>query len=318
MGGRTYWGIVGFVEKYSMDTNHTVVDSDWMMPTPVSNAGAASIGSKIYVVGGSTEDSLGKDAPVANLQIFDTATLTWRTGPPLPQAVMQCAVASVGSKLYVFGGLIKSGSTAYSAIKDAYIFDPVADAWNVVTSLPTATAYAAAAPTAAGKIWVMGGFSSVSMSSVQRLVQEFDPAAKAWTQKSHLVRPRGGAAGINYGGQVYCLHGNKYPPVTPTTAVYDAYSDGEWYNLARGYWMPSIMNYLGIFVAPVKVFDRNGLYTPSPGQYRDKIFLLGGLTGTESDYKYSYSNKVWAFAAPSGGVASRPNIAPIINLLLID
>ena len=46
MGGRTYWGNVGHVEKYSLDTNHTVVDSDWMMPTPVSNAGAASIGSQ--------------------------------------------------------------------------------------------------------------------------------------------------------------------------------------------------------------------------------------------------------------------------------
>ena len=57
IGGRTYWGIVAHVEKYSLDTNHTVVDSDWMMPTPVSNAGAASIGSKIYVVGGATEDS---------------------------------------------------------------------------------------------------------------------------------------------------------------------------------------------------------------------------------------------------------------------
>ena len=56
IGGRTYWGIVAHVEKYSLDTNHTVVDSDWMMPTPVSNAGAASIGTKIYVVGGATED----------------------------------------------------------------------------------------------------------------------------------------------------------------------------------------------------------------------------------------------------------------------
>ena len=46
IGGRTYWGIVGHVEKYSLDTNHTVIDSDWMMPTPVSNAGAASIGSQ--------------------------------------------------------------------------------------------------------------------------------------------------------------------------------------------------------------------------------------------------------------------------------
>jgi N-acetylneuraminic acid mutarotase len=111
VGGRTYWGIVANVERYSLDTNHAVADSDWMMMTPVSNAGAASIGAKIYVVGGSTEDSTGALIPVANLQIFDTATLTWENGPPLPKALMQCAVTSLGAKLYAFGGLIKLFTT---------------------------------------------------------------------------------------------------------------------------------------------------------------------------------------------------------------
>jgi subtilisin family serine protease/N-acetylneuraminic acid mutarotase len=314
IGGRTYWGNVGHVEKYSLDTNHTVVDSDWMMPTPVSNAGAASIGSKIYVVGGATEDpATTNPIPVDYLQIFDTATRTWQTGPPLPKAMMQCAVTSAGGKVYAFGGM----PTTTTVAKDAYVFDPVANAWGVVTSLPTATAYAAVAPTAAGKIWVMGGFSSSAMSSQQRLVQEYNPADNTWTQQRQIVRPRGGAAGINYGGQVYCLHGTKYPPTPFSSTIYDGYADGEWYNLARGYWMPSIMNYLGIFVAPAKVLDRKGLYTPSPGKYLDKIFLLGGVTGTETDYKFSYSNKVWAFPAPDGA-KSGADISPILGLLLLS
>ena len=62
---------------------------------------------------------------------------------------------------------------------------------------------------------------------------------------------------------------------------------------------------------------RKGLYTPSPGKYLDKIFLLGGVTGTETDYKFSYSNKVWAFPAP-GGVKSRADMTPILNLLLLS
>ena len=32
IGGRTYWGIVPQVEKYSLNTNHTVIDSNWAMP----------------------------------------------------------------------------------------------------------------------------------------------------------------------------------------------------------------------------------------------------------------------------------------------
>jgi hypothetical protein len=316
IGGRTYWGIVPHVEKYSLDTNRAVIDSLWMMPTAVSNAGAASLGNKIYVVGGATEDSSGNNVPVTNLQVFDTATLTWHTGPPLPQAVMQCAVTSLGGKLYAFGGLVKSGSS-YTAVKDAYVFDPAINAWDVITVLPTATAYAAAAPTASGKIWVMGGFSGSGMTTQQNLVQEYNPATNAWTPKLHLVRPRGGAAGINYGGKVYCLRGTK--PSNLNTTHYDEYADGEWYNPTWGYWMPSIMNYLGIWVSPVNALARSGLYTPSTGKYLDKIYLLGGVTGYASPpYKYDYSNKVWAFPAPGGGSESRGNIAPILELLLLS
>jgi hypothetical protein len=290
-----------------------VADSDWMMPTPVRDAGAASIGSKIYVVGGATEDPATTNAiPVDKLQIFDTATLTWATGPPLPKALMQCAVTSLGGKLYAVGGLKSTGTSSYAAVTDAYVFDPAANAWSNLTALPTATAYAAAAPTAAGKIWVMGGFPSNAWTYPQSLVQEYDLAKDAWSQQRQLVRPRGGAAGINYGGQVYCLRGSK-----PYSSNYDEYADGEWYNLAMGYWMPSIMNYLGIYVSPPNVFARSGLVTPSPGKYRDKIFLLGGVTGTASPYKYDYSNKVWAFPAPGGG-ESHGNISAVLMLLLLD
>ena len=77
------------------------------------------------------------------------------------------------------------------------------------------------------------------------------------------------------------------------------------------------MNYLGIYVAPTpNVFYRTGLSTPSPGKYLDKIYLLGGATGTAaSPYKYDYSNKVWAFPAPGGG-KSLADMAPILELLL--
>ena len=214
MGGRSYWGIVPYAEKYSLDTGHDVIDSTWMMPMAVSNAGAAAIGGKIYVVGGATEDpATGNAIPVANLQIFDTATLTWdTTKPPLPMALMQCAVTSLNGKLYAFGGLQSTGTNSYAAVTNAYVFDPATNLWTSLANLPTATAYAAVAPTGSGKIWVMGGFSSSSTTSQQRLVQEYDPSTNLWntaSQPPHLVRPRGGAAGINYGSKVYCLRGTQ-------------------------------------------------------------------------------------------------------------
>ncbi|MCX5890342.1 MAG: S8 family serine peptidase [Deltaproteobacteria bacterium] len=326
IGGRTYWGIVGHVEMYSLDTYRAVSDSNWMMPTPVSNAGAASIGTKIYVVGGATEDPTTTNAiPVANLQIFDTTTRTWETNPlltpPLPKALMQCAVTSIGSNLYAFGGLKLTGTSTYTAVTDAYVYDTVAHAWSSLAVLPTAVAYAAATPNGSGKIWVMGGSSTSLQGSQLRTVQEYDPSKNLWTPQLHLVRPRGGAAGINFAGKVYCLRGSKGYQNTN----FDEYADGEWYNPdpAWGYWMPSIMNYLGIYPtlpSPPSGFNRLGLYSPTPGKYVDKIYLLGGVLGTANNpYKFDYSNKVWAFPAPSGGMEYVGNKGvPAVSLLLLD
>jgi hypothetical protein len=96
------------------------------------------------------EDASGNAIPVANLQIFDTTTRTWETNPlltpPLPKALMQCAVTSIGTNLYAFGGLKSTGTNTYAAVTDAYAFDTVANAWSSLAVLPTAVAYAAAAP----------------------------------------------------------------------------------------------------------------------------------------------------------------------------
>ena len=70
--------------------------------------------------------------------------------------------------------------------------------------------------------------------------------------------------------------------------------------------MPSILNYLGIYVSPPNVLARSGLYTPSAAQYQKNIYLLAGVTGTDGTYKYSYSNKVWAFPAPSQPTSTLP------------
>ena len=304
IGGRTYWGIVPHVEKYSLDTNHTVIDSDWMMPTPVSNAGAASIGTKIYVVGGATEDPVtGNAIPVANLQIFDTATQTWdTTGPPLPKALMQCAVTSLGGKLYVFGGLKSTGTNSYAAVTDAYVYDPVTNAWSSLAVLPTATAYAAVAPTARER----SGSWAASPAPARRLSRDWCRSTipprtngpRNFTWSGPGAGPPGSISGAR---STACA-----APSHTRTPSYDEYADGEWYNPAWGYWMPSIMNYLGIFVSPPNVLARSGLYTPSAGQYQDNIYLLGGVTGTDSTYKYSYSNKVWAFPAPSQPTSKLP------------
>ncbi len=290
IGGNTSYGLTGHVERYSMYTQRTFIDSNWMMPVPVSNAGTAAIGSKIYVVGGLDKDNL----LVNNLQILDTTTMTWSTGPPLPKPLMQLAVTSYSGKLYVFGGLDKTTAGA-AALNTVYVFDPadVTTPWSARASMLQAAAYAAATLNGNNKIWVMGGFSKNTFGTQIRTVQEYDPANDKWQEKLHLVRPRAGAGGINYGAKVFCLHGTVAPP-PPDFTKYDGYADGEWYYTYPGYWMPSLVRYVGPYVN-----TWIGSYTPGVGRFRNKIYVLGGITGTApAPYLYGYSNNVWAFTSP--------------------
>ena len=260
IGGRSYWGTVPQVERYSLDTYHTVIDSNWMMPPglAVSNAGAAAIGSKIYVVGGATEDPAftGSFVPVANLQIFDTTSLTWTSGTPLPQALMQCAVTSRNGKLYVFGGLVKGHRHQFLCRGSHRLrLRPGGQRLEYRSQFAQRHRLCRDRPHRFGKVLGHGRLQQFQPRPRSRDgSRNTIPPRTTWTQQLHLVRPRGGAAGINYGGQVYCLRGNK--PSILSGGIYDEYADGEWYNLAWGYWMPSIMNYLGIWVSPPNVLDQ--------------------------------------------------------------
>jgi hypothetical protein len=284
IGGYTSYGLTGLVEKYDLSTQTTIIECKWQMPIAVSNAGAAAINSKIYVVGGLDDADTVRDT----VQVFDTATKKW--GPlaaKLPQALMQPTVVSLGGTLYVFGGTPSPSSAPVSKV---YAYNPSTNSWAGKTSMPTAVSYAAGAPYGTNRIWVMGGFSGTYTKVQQRAVQEYNPAQDTWASRPHLIRPRAGAAGISTGTKVFCLHGT---PLYGYPYYADKYGDGEWYNPVLGYWMHSIL------MEPYTPYagPRRGLYTPSPGKYSPNIFLLGGVI--EKSYNdYTYSHLVWYFKSP--------------------
>jgi subtilisin family serine protease len=297
IGGYTSYGLTALVEKYSLNTQTCINDCRWMMPTPVSNAAAATIGTgaaaRIYVVGGMD----GTGTIVDKVQIFNpsaTAAPYWTTGTILPQPLIQAAAVGVGTKVYVFGGLNSTGYFS-NAVNTTYVYDTVAKTWSTKAPMPVAAAYAAATQNGSGKIWVMGGFASPSEGTEQRVVQEYvlpttAVPAGGWNIKPHLLRPRAGAGGINNGTKVFCLHGTK-----STYSGVDKYADGEYFNPLVGYWSPSMVMvpYLPYTPRPL------GLYTPGVGLYSGKIFVLGGVVKRSSTFAAGdYSHMVWFFTSP--------------------
>ncbi|MDH7499957.1 MAG: S8 family serine peptidase, partial [candidate division NC10 bacterium] len=187
LGGWADWGkVTGIVEKHDLADHHSTIDSHWTMPTPVSFAGAAAIGSKIYVVGGL--DAQGNYP--TTLQIFDTATKTWSTGADAPTIFYLPAVVSYGGKLYVFGGA-GAGESVH-----AYSYDPVGDAWMSLADMPQATLDAAAAPIGTtGQILVMGG--GYANGGERSVTQIYNVNTDSWTLGPDLKKARAGAGGTN-------------------------------------------------------------------------------------------------------------------------
>ena len=68
-------------------------------PTARGGLGAATIGARIFVVGG--EQPLGT---FKEIDIFDSATGSWTHGPDLPTSRHGLGVIAVGSTLYVMSG----------------------------------------------------------------------------------------------------------------------------------------------------------------------------------------------------------------------
>ena len=88
-------------------------------PAPRYNAAAASLGGRLYVVGGvRTID------PVRTTFVYDGRR--WRAGPPLPQALHTEALVAFRGELWSVGGIDRAGD----AVRSVWIYSPRTDRWR--------------------------------------------------------------------------------------------------------------------------------------------------------------------------------------------
>ncbi len=261
-GGETPWGITGIVESINLSDFTSTIDSRWMMPIPLSNAGAAAIASKIYVVGG-YDATLGT---ISNsLQIFDTVSKTWKAGAPLPEPLMQGSVTALNGKLYVFGGL----NNSFVITNTTYIYDPVNNRWSSGAGKAAPTSYAAAT-TASGSTTVMvsGGFACFFLGCEQNNAEIYDAVSDTWMPApANLKRPRAGAANAFYKGRDHVLFGSYQN----TTGEY--FNGSLWKEAIKG---PSLYTALGTVCSTCKAmviltgYDQSSFF----GAYSQNIWLL--------------------------------------------
>jgi hypothetical protein len=99
------------------------------MPTARDHLAAVAFQNRVWALGGRTS-FVGEQ--FANVEIYDPATDSWRTGPPLPVGRGGLAAAAVGDRILVFGG--EAPLRIFNATE---MWEPGGQRWIAKEPMPT-------------------------------------------------------------------------------------------------------------------------------------------------------------------------------------
>ena len=187
-------------------------------PEPDEELYGVAVNGKLYVIGGWGE---GK-ARGANYE-YDPATDKWTKKKSMPRPAHHAALAATNGKIYVCGGFVAPEDTtipigaAWQPIDDVWEYDPAADSWKTLAPLPGKRG-AAVAVEAGGKIYVIGGVTTVEGSKdpfftffgpsrVLNTNDVYDPATNKWESRKPMAVPRNHAFAGAVNGKIYVIGG---------------------------------------------------------------------------------------------------------------
>src|SRR5439155_14178962 len=143
---------------------------------------------------------------VGPVEIFDGAT--WRDGAAIPSPLDHVGAATDGTDVYVAGG--RRSGNHYATLQR---YDPAADAWRVMRSMPTARSGLGVA-FASGRVVAAGGEGPRLFPETEA----FDPARGVWSRMRNMGVPRHGLGLVAIGKTAYAMLGGSRVGVGPSSA----------------------------------------------------------------------------------------------------
>ena len=199
------------------------VNDSWkaLAPMPVKRgaAVAATIGNKMYVVGGvttapgATNPAIRPNTPqrvLATVQEYDPETNSWRERATMPTPRNHTAAGVVNGKIYVIGGRIGAAFIAASSdLGNVEAYDPVTDTWSApLAKMPTARS-GLDVGVYEGKIYVAGGENQdFFQHTAYHAFEGYDPATNTWSILPPMAIGRQGVAGGVVGNRFYAISGD--------------------------------------------------------------------------------------------------------------
>lgn len=125
----------------------------------------------------------------------------WSRAAPLPTARSEMRAVTVDGRVYVPGGLGRSG-----ALGVFEVYDPAGDAWRALPDLPEPVHHAGVAA-ADGSIFVAGGYLDLRFRPDHAALYAFDIASERWERRADMPDARAGHALVALDGILYVVGG---------------------------------------------------------------------------------------------------------------
>ena len=175
------------------------------------------------------------------------------------------AAAALGGKLYTMGGT--NGGTRLDQAEE---YDPKADSWQPLPSMPTARKRLAAVAVA-GKVYAIGGENGDGYCDA---VEAFDPLSGAWTRVASLSVARCNHTATVIEGNIYVLGGQRADPDdedewvdTDRVDAYDPAAD-SWQQMAA---MPTARSQHSAAFLDGKIYVSGGNNCPNALEAYDPV-----------------------------------------------
>jgi len=177
------------------------------MPTARRGAAVATVGGKIYAIGG----QIREEAPWISLNVteeYDPRTNTWRERAPMPTARGLMMAGVIDGKIYVVGGAVE-----YEAPLDVNeVYDPVTDTWEKKR------------PTPMGGVFRVGVAYNMVYVTDGHWNFEYDPKIDEWETKELFPQRTNDPALASLNNTIYAF-GGSHPGYANATFAYDPLSD---------------------------------------------------------------------------------------------
>jgi len=183
----------------------------------------AVLSGKLYALGGI--DNSSDKTPISSMECFDPATGSWSECARMLHARSHFAAVALDNCLYAVGGICKPGSVER--------YEPEATGglglWTAVGDLQCPRCNLSAV-LLQGKVYALGGRTSLTSARASRMVERLEPAVGTWTPVTPMRQSRAGQFACVVRGALYAVGGcrdfhanlERYDPAADSWSVLPA------------------------------------------------------------------------------------------------